>query len=532
MVTVSGVVDRMSSTLLRVRSATGLGSQVVDIAIAEGTSLHLPAPGELVLGVAVTRTEHAADLIKLCAQQQGAGVLLKPPFTREPELRELAERLGTALVEVSPEAGWAQITWLLRTVLDAAMLADSEAADGRGDHGAATGDLFTLADAVAAVVDAPVTIEDAQSRVVAYSARQDRTDQARVDTIMGRRVPHDVLARFRSRGVFRKLSRGQSAIFEPAQPDGTLPRLIVPIRMGGELLGSMWAVVPDPVIPERALAFADAGPVVALRLLRWRATVDAEAARHQERVRLLLHGGEGWQAAAAELGCDSGRYRVVAIAPRFPATTPESEGSWLALKEQVARGIGRSPVVAESSGVLYAVVQAGADGRAALRALPVNTADSDSIAFTVGTPVEPGELPRSREQAAELLGLLRSELLPGVVAVWEEVWPAVSLHRLASTAARADLTDLGPLAVLAAHDTRHGTQHVPTLFAWLRHPGDPRTAGSELGIHPNTLRYRLKRLQAVIDLDLTDPDVRLALLMQLTIRRWARPGIGPLSAQD
>ena len=47
------------------------------------------------------------------------------------------------------------------------------------------------------MVDAPVTIEDANSRVLAYSARQELTDPARVATIMGRRMPDDVLARFR-----------------------------------------------------------------------------------------------------------------------------------------------------------------------------------------------------------------------------------------------------------------------------------------------------------------------------------------------
>ncbi|ASO22428.1 hypothetical protein FHR81_004215 [Actinoalloteichus hoggarensis] len=532
MITVSGVVDRMGATLLRARSATGLGAPVADVVIVEPGDTPRPGAGELLLGVAVTAVSDAAALVRSGAQHQAAGVLLKPPFAADAGLRALAERLGTALVEVSADAAWAQVTWLLRTVLDAAALSDADITEPRGDHGAAAGDLFTLADVVAAIVDAPVTIEDAQSRVVAYSARQDRTDPARVATIMGRRVPNDVLARFRSRGVFRKLSLGRSTVFVPAQPDGTLPRLIVPIRMGGELLGSMWAVVPGPVTSERALAFADAGPVVALRLLRWRATVDADAARHAEQARLLLHGGEGWRAAAAELGCDSGPHRVVAIDAADPPTAPEAEGARLALRQHLARGIGRAPVVTELGGVLYAVVgqRAGAGGHDVLRDSPLATAGP--VALAVGTAVEAGELARSREQAAELLGLLRAGLLPGPVAVWEDCWPALVLHRLASAAARADLDELGPLGRLAELDARQGTHHVATLYAWLRHPGDPRRAGAELGIHPNTLRYRLKRLHAVTELDLTTPEVRLALVTQLTVRHWGRTGAGRLSAPD
>ena len=42
------------------------------------------------------------------------------------------------------------------------------------------------------VVGGPVTIEDQQSRVLAYSYRQEDVDPVRVQTILGRRVPEDV----------------------------------------------------------------------------------------------------------------------------------------------------------------------------------------------------------------------------------------------------------------------------------------------------------------------------------------------------
>jgi DNA-binding PucR family transcriptional regulator len=59
------------------------------------------------------------------------------------------------------------------------------------------------------------------------------------------------------------------------------------------------------------------------------------------------------------------------------------------------------------------------------------------------------------------------------------------------------------------------------LYEWLRHPGDPRAAAKELRIHPNTLRYRMRRMLEFTPLDLEDPDVRLALIVQLTAMRWS-----------
>jgi len=252
MITVRGVVDRVGPTLLHVRQ-DGAATHVSDVVIAEPGRKDQVGDGDLVLGVSVHTAKDAAELVRHSGAQGAAAVLLKPPHTTRSAVRAAARTCEIALVEVHANAAWAQVVWLLRSVLDAAA---DETDAGRQGTEPGLGDLFRLADVAAAVVDAPVTIEDANSRVLAYSARQDRTDPARVSTIMGRRVPDDVLARFRSRGVFRELSRGGNPIYVAAQRDGTLPRLIVPIRMGGELLGSMWAVVPGKVPDARA-----AGPI-------------------------------------------------------------------------------------------------------------------------------------------------------------------------------------------------------------------------------------------------------------------------------
>jgi DNA-binding PucR family transcriptional regulator len=46
-------------------------------------------------------------------------------------------------------------------------------------------------------------------------------------------------------------------------------------------------------------------------------------------------------------------------------------------------------------------------------------------------------------------------------------------------------------------------------------------AAAKLHIHKNTLRYRLRRLTEIAGLDLSDPDTRLGLMLQLRIHRSA-----------
>lgn len=518
MLNVRSLADRVGPALLRVVVLPERTGEVGDVVIAEPLQTPRVASGDLVLGVGVSDSPGAVELARESGGQGAAAVLFKPPFAADEDVVAAAEAAELPLIEVRPDIAWAQLVWLVRAAL-AGSAADTGSREPR--RPAELGDLFRLADAAADVVDAPVTIEDAHSQVLAHSARQDLTDPARVSTIMGRRQPEDVLAKFRAHGTFRQLSKANSAVFVPAQPDGTLPRLVVPLRMGGELLGSMWAVVNGPVPDDRATAFADTAPLVAVQLLRWRALADAQRQRADEQVRLVLDGGEGWRAAATELGVPNEPHRVVAIDVGGPAES--TEGERLALREWITRGIGRRPLVTEVSGLLYALVPE----RTGWPALRGALAEHDVAArpqVAAGTAVPVAELPRSRAQADEVLGMLRTGQVPGPVAEHERIWHLLALSRMAGAATDAGVGSLGPLPQLRDHDRTHGTDYVETLHAWLRHPGDPRAASRELRVHPNTFRYRMKRLGEVVDVDLADPEVRSALLVQLLAGRWAQHG--------
>ncbi|MDR7301201.1 PucR family transcriptional regulator [Haloactinomyces albus] len=527
MIDVRALIERVGPTLLRIVGTPDSTECVGDVVIAEPGVARTVADGDLVLGIAVTELTQAVALIRDCGTQGAAAVLLKAPMATDDEVVSTAESAGLALIEVRDGTAWAQLVWLIRAALAGTAVEDTDGGDHTHMGYPGLGDLFRLADAVADVVDAPVTIEDAHSQVLAYSARQDLTDPARVSTIMGRKQPDEVLAKFRARGTFRKLTKGGSAIFVPAQQDGTLPRLIMPIRMGGELLGSMWAVVPEEVSEERATAFADTAPLVALQLLRWRTIADSERRRSAGLVRILLEGGDGRRAAADELALTDEAHRVVAIDIR-PADG-SAEGHRLAMWEWITKGIGKRPLVTESEGLLYALVpeRSGSGGWTALREsldchIHRRAGDAPRMLIAVGRAVGLGELAHSRQQAEEVLGLLRSGRTHEPVAVYEELWHQLVLNRMAGAATDAGVGTLGPLPPLREHDRNQGTEYLATLLAWLRHPGDPRAASAELRIHPNTFRYRMKRLDTLVDVDLDDPEVRSALLVQLLAEQWAR----------
>ena len=98
----------------------------------------------------------------------------------------------------------------------------------------------------------------------------------------------------------------------------------------------------------------------------------------------------------------------------------------------------------------------------------------------------------------------------------DDVRSEVVARRIA--AALETLPDLGPdpLARLVAYDGRRGSALVPTLRAWLDGFGDAPSVAQLLGVHANTLRYRLGRIQEITGVDLRqDAAGRLELHLRL-----------------
>ena len=68
---------------------------------------------------------------------------------------------------------------------------------------------------------------------------------------------------------------------------------------------------------------------------------------------------------------------------------------------------------------------------------------------------------------------------------------------------------------LDVYDRRNGSNMRESISVYLAHSGDVRRASEQLRIHPNTLRYRIKRAEEITDTDLSEPSARLLMEIQL-----------------
>ncbi len=528
------VLDDLGDTLLELVHGDPENPAEID-----GVVIHDPVdephypPHALVLGVAVT----AADLVPLThdlGRRGVVGLVVRAPVALTPEIRDAVDESGVALLGIRRGATWAQLSALLRS-----LLAEDDIGMGEPESlgGLPAGDLFAVANAVAALLDAPVTIEDRSSRVLAFSGRQDEADASRVETIIGRQVPERYARMLTEHGVFRDLYREDKPVVvdphEFAFDDITKQRVAIAVRAGDQVLGSIWAVMDGEVTGERTAALQDAAKLVALHLLRVRAGADVQRRLRTDLVGTALEGGAGAQDALRRLGL-AGRHVVV-----LAAALREDPDRGVRGEQDRAAGLERlgdafavhltstvpTAAVAAVSGVVWALVPVSPPGDdPEERAVRIATDFCERVGVALPTVVAIGGVAgdvsgvtRSRVTANRVLRVLSEGHVSLRVARLEDVQTQALLLELRDLAAARGEGPVGPIALLLEHDERGAGGLIETLEAWLDAFGDVTAAAAALFIHPNTLRYRLRRITELSGLDLADPEQRFAAMLQLRI---------------
>ena len=512
------------------RILTDLGSTLVEVVAGEpdparpvgGVLIHDPLdeptrlPDALVLGVGVYGTAAVAALVERAAGLGAAAVVVRSPVAVDEAVLAAAVSTGLPILGLTPGASWAQVADLLRSLLS---VDASDGADGREDPPA--GDLFALANAVSVLLDGPVTVEDRNGRVLAFSSRQDEGDDARIATILDRQVPADKLRVLEERGSFHALYRSEGPLY--VEGISEKPRVAIAVRAGGEILGSIWVVVSCPLSKDRAQSLGEAAKVAALHLLRRRAGEDVAQRLRADLLATVLEGGADAPQAAARLGLSGQPACVLALAVTGDSSAPDRVAAGHRVADALAlhlAAVHPNTATAPLGRVTYAIVPTGSD-EAVLRV-------AEAFLERMGTRVpaavgigrvaaRPAELRRSRADADRALRVLCSRGPRTAAARLSDVYAASLLIDLADRMATEEDLPAGPVVRLRAYDAEHHTALTETLAAWLGTFGDVIAASAAVHIHPNTFRYRLKRLAEVAGLDLTDPDARFEAMLQLRL---------------
>ncbi|MEV7132576.1 helix-turn-helix domain-containing protein [Arthrobacter sp. NPDC093128] len=443
-------------------------------------------------------------------------------------LRAAARETGMALFRASDSVPWNQ----LAEIMDAAVVPHRQS--GRTLVDIRPGDLFDLANTVAAQAGGAIAIADPDQTILAYSTLPDQPiDETRRSSILRLHVPHSV----QTDKDYRRVHAASDAL-NVATEDPLLRRTAIAIRAGGAVLGSLWLLERAEHHNEDAhRLLREAANVAALHILHKRTTYVSNLTRQVDLVRPLLFEPERAELAAMRLGISASSIRVAALSV-WPADAIAAETlqSRLRLFDTIRTACAirlPSAVCGLSDGIVYIVLPQSTEAsvqfqRGAILKIVQNARRllSRPVLAALGVAAAIDRLAESRVNAELVLSELVRNVVEGriaadsddVVADDDSLGSRLQLRQIVSSlTASGQLPGTHALRI-AEYDARHKKSFEETIHAYLGCGGNAIEAAKSLDVHVNTVRYRLSRVEALFGIDLDDPEARLLVWLQL----WAR----------
>jgi PucR family transcriptional regulator, purine catabolism regulatory protein len=482
-----------------------------------------PAPwvpaGYFLLTTGYSRPKEAraqGELLEALAAGGVAGVGLAVPryvtaFSQTE--RDAADRAFLPLVEIPFEIPFARIT----EELHRAIMAEPYRIIERSEQihqalmraASRESTLHDLARILGPLIGRSVTFEDPNGKLLASCSIDEREDAVRKETLQRAQTPSAMLQALEASGLARRLRSSEKPIRVPAMPDIALAaRLACPIRLGAEFVGAVWIIEGEHPLSEldhRAAEYA--ALMAAIHIAHQRELAALEATLGYASLLSLLESEGELTPAAAErirlLGFDPEKsYRAVVLL--LPEEMPLGREGFLR-RDRIAARV-RDALRAHGADQLVSV---------ALNRVPFLAPEGVELESLVRSLDDPGVTlvaGRAHHGAAgarasyrEALSLLRYRRRRTVCAFDDVLVPRVlSGDTEARQAFIADV--LGPLQA-----QRGGQALVAAILGLARNGFRMKETAAALGVHTNTLRYRLNRASETLGLRFDDPDVRFEL---------------------
>ncbi len=482
-----------------------------------------PAPwvpsGYFLLTTGYSRPAGASEqeaLIEALASRGVAGVGLAVPryvVAFSDTERAAADRAALPLIEIPFEVPFARVTEELHRAIVAEPYRIIERSDQihhalmRAASREAT--LDDLARTLSPLIGRSVTFEDPGGKLLASCSIDDRTDAIRRETLARAQTPSMMLHALESTGLTRRLRSSDKPVRVPPMPEiGLAARVACPIRLGSEFVGAVWIIEggePLSELDHRAAEYA--ALVAAIHIAHQRELAALEASLGYASVLSLLESESESDPAAQErvrlLGFDPDRRHRAGIV-LLPDEIPLGRENFLR-RDRIARRV-REFLRAAGAAPLVSVL---------LNRVPFLAPEDIAPASVIATLGD------------KTLSLVTGRLYAGTSGARTSYREAVSLIRYRNRGAVCDFDDvLVPRVISGDVEARRtflddivspllaqrgGKGLAAAVFEFARSGFRMREASRILGIHSNTLRYRLGRAAEVLGVRFDDNDVRFEL---------------------
>ncbi|MEJ9302551.1 PucR family transcriptional regulator [Priestia megaterium] len=396
--------------------------------------------------------------------------------------------------------------------------------------------LEEFADRISEVLNCPITIEDANHRLLAYSTHDERTDQARIATIIGRRVPEKVINNLWKEGIIPKLLETNEPVrVKNINEIGLGDRIAISIWKNEEVLGFIWAVEIEKALgDEEVELLKKAANVLKNKLLQLQIRKYKREERSQEFFWKLLTGHiksrQEISEAFYEAQITAPSTFSIAIFRFQEDITPEAERQISYMLKTMHR----------LKIVLYTI-----DCNDLILLLSLDAVEDpldeqrDFVDYFRGNMYERFDVTQIKASCSsiysshdhieksykEALNVL--DMKSKFPEETKEIinYQELGIYQFLDVILEKRVHDQfenHSLKKLTDYDLRHNSNLVETLEVFLNNDNNINEAAKELNVHMNTLSYRLKRISEIGDINLKDVNQKIALYIDIKLMKYKK----------
>ncbi|MEH7160290.1 PucR family transcriptional regulator [Priestia megaterium] len=396
--------------------------------------------------------------------------------------------------------------------------------------------LEEFADRISEVLNCPITIEDANHRLLAYSTHDERTDQARIATIIGRRVPEKVINNLWKEGIIPKLLETNEPVrVKNINEIGLGDRIAISIWKNEEVLGFIWAVEIEKALGnEEVELLKKAANVLKNKLLQLQIRKYKREERSQEFFWKLLTGHiksrQEISEAFYEAQITAPSTFSIAIFRFQEDITPEAERQISYMLKTMHR----------LKIVLYTI-----DCNDLILLLSLDAVENpldeqrDFADYFRGNMYERFDVTQIKASCSsiysshdhieksykEALNVL--DMKSKFPEETKEIinYQELGIYQFLDVILEKRVQDQfenHSLKKLTDYDLRHNSNLVETLEVFLNNDNNINEAAKELNVHMNTLSYRLKRISEIGDIKLKDVNQKMTLYIDIKLMKYKK----------
>jgi DNA-binding PucR family transcriptional regulator len=394
--------------------------------------------------------------------------------------------------------------------------------------------LEEFADHISELLQCPITIEDANHRLIAYSAHDDYTDPARTATIISRRVPEKVINSLWKQGVIQTLLSSKEPVrVETISDVGLGNRVAVSIWKNNEVIGFIWALETDRILSKDDMELLkQAAKAAKNKVLQLYMRKNKKEERVQEFFWKLLTG----HITANEEIKENFAMMQIPTAPLFSVLifrfaneiTKEMEKQISYILQTTQQIQVLLHTIDRHDFILLAAPKSTAHPIHEFNKFMISFATKmnerfhvNSIKSSFGGVYETYEhIEKSYKEALAVLAM--KEKFPTETAAiysYQQLGIYQFFDLLLEKKRQGELIN-SSLRKLQAYDEKHHTNLVETFEVFFDHDSNVNETAKALNIHTNTLSYRLKRIAEIGEIDLTDINQKLKLYIDIKLSKY------------